>query len=230
MLEEYLPGLPKYLSVLGEYHVSAGGILISAQGIPGSAWELWVVHHWVQTSCLLLIIQISAWMSTHLEGLSWSLWQKHPRATPVSHSWFIPSRNVGVTWDLRLMMEHSSEDGMSHPQLTLCCTWFYPGRWNRERFSLPCCELSVEMVSTRRWWTWGCFQLITSKKQVSQWDNPEKRSFASSPSKPGAGPDLQKEDILATMLTAALWDLREDPKIWLMEPEIISRCCLKSLN
>ena len=93
---------------------------------------------------------------------------------------------------------------MSHPQLTLCRTWFYPDRWNRERVSLPCCELSVEMVSTCRWWTWGCFQLITSKKQVSQWDNSEKRSFASSPSELGAGPDLQKEDSLATTLTATL--------------------------
>ena len=57
---EYPPVLEEYLSVLGEYCVSAEGILIGAQGTPGSAWELWVVHHWVQTSYLLLIIQISA--------------------------------------------------------------------------------------------------------------------------------------------------------------------------
>lgn len=54
------------------------------------------------------------------------------------------SSSVGVICDLLLMMEHGSGWDVT-PTVNVMRTWFYPDRWNREEFSLPCCELSVGM-------------------------------------------------------------------------------------
>lgn len=101
----------------------------------------------------------------------------------------------------------------------------------------PCCEPPMETAPWNRSGAisriWDCLQLLASKKPGGSpchiasrtWMLPTiYRSLEENS-------ELQKEGSLASILTAVSWDLgKRTCNIWPMETEIMSRCCVKSLN